>query len=329
MDLNNLSFLIKGFRNSKIAILGDVILDEYCWGKVERISPEAPVPIVQIKEESWKLGGAANVASNIASLGGEAYMFSILGNDENASKLLRELRAQNINIDGIVLSDKRKTSIKSRIIGQNQQMMRIDREEIIPINYEEQKSILIKIDSIFDKLDGIIISDYAKGIIVEDLFVEIIRKFKSNNKFIAVDPRQKNFKFYKKQTVITPNVKEAQEALGRMFYSEEDLLKGGSDLLKMSESDMILLTRSEKGVTLFEKDKQPLTIPTKALKVYDVTGAGDTVIAVFALGLSLNISSSDAAEIANIAAGIVVGKVGTATAKPEELIKYYKIFNQE
>lgn len=323
MQRNELEKILKNFTGRSIAILGDVMLDEFCWGKVDRISPEAPVPVVQVKKETWRPGGAANVASNVVAMGAKAHIFGIVGDDGSGRRLTEELQSHGIGTEGLIVDSGRRTSVKTRILGQNQQMLRVDREHTEPIDYERQKAILSVILDMSDELDGVIVSDYAKGVIVEDLFKEIVARFRKKNKFIAVDPRQKNFPFYKKQTIITPNVKEAQEALGRLLETDEDIMKGGVDLLKQTHSDAILITRSEKGMSLFEKGKDPITIPTRAIKVFDVTGAGDTVISTFSLGLASGCSMVQSAEVANLAAGVVVGIVGTAAATQEQVLSHF------
>ena len=323
MQRSELESILKRFSKCSIAVLGDVMLDEFCWGKVDRISPEAPVPVVQVKKETWRPGGAANVAANIVSMGAKAHIFGIIGDDGSGRRLTEQLKSNNISTEGLVIDSGRRTSVKTRILGQNQQMLRVDREYTEPIDYQRQKSILTVLMDMSDELDGIVISDYAKGVIVEDLFKEIIAKFKKKGKFVAVDPRQKNFPFYKNQTIITPNVKEAQEALGRILETDEDIMKGGIDLLKNTGSDAILITRSEKGMSLFEKGKKPVTIPTRAIDVFDVTGAGDTVISTLSLGIGAKCSMVEAAEVANLAAGVVVGVVGTATATQEDVLAHF------
>lgn len=330
MQRQELEQIIKRFKNCHLAVLGDVMLDEFYWGKVERISPEAPVPIVQIKKETWRPGGAANVATNLVDLGAKVDIFGIVGDDGAGRRLTESLEESKIQTDGLIIDSGRRTSVKTRIIGQNQQMIRIDREKTDPIDYKRQKLIMENLLKKSDELDGIIISDYAKGVIVEELLNELIKKCKKKNKFVAIDPKLKNFGIYKKPTVITPNAKEAESALGRIFETEEDVMQGGKDLLKSTGSDSILITRSEHGMTLFEKGKEPISIPTQAIKVFDVTGAGDTVIATFSLALAANCSMKEAAKVANLAAGVVVGIIGTATADGQQILDHYdKIHYQD
>ncbi|WP_273526292.1 D-glycero-beta-D-manno-heptose-7-phosphate kinase [Pseudomonas sp.] len=323
MQRSELEKILEGFSRCSLAVLGDVMLDEFCWGKVDRISPEAPVPIVQVKTETWRPGGAANVASNLVTLGAKAHIFGIIGDDGAGRRLTEELQKEKIGTAGLIIDSGRRTSVKTRILGQNQQMIRVDRENTEAIDYQRQKDILGVLLDMADELDGVIVSDYAKGVIVEDLFKEVVARFRKLGKFIAVDPKLKNFPIYRKPTIITPNTKEAESALGRVFESEADVMKGGGDLLKQTGADSILITRSEHGMSLFEKGKEPVTIPTRALQVFDVTGAGDTVISTFSLGLASGCSMPVAAEVANLAAGVVVGIVGTAAASREQVLEHY------
>lgn len=323
MQRTELEKIVSSFPNCRLAVLGDVMLDEFYWGKVERISPEAPVPVVQIQKETWRPGGAANVASNLVALGAKAHIFGLIGDDGAGRRLTESLDEGNIGTEGLIIDSGRRTSVKTRIIGQNQQMIRIDREKTDAIDYQRQKQIMETLMDMSDDLDGIIISDYAKGVIAEDLLKNIISKCKQKNKFVSIDPKLKNFGMYKKPTIITPNVKEAESFLGRVFETEKDVLQGGKDLLKTTGSDAILITRSEHGMTLFEKGKSPITIPTQAIKVFDVTGAGDTVIATFSLALAAGCSMEIAAQIANLAAGVVVGIIGTATADSRQVMDHY------
>ena len=323
MQRSELEKILEGFSRCSLAVLGDVMLDEFCWGKVDRISPEAPVPVVQVKTETWRPGGAANVASNLVTLGAKAHIFGIIGDDGAGRRLTEELQKDKIGTAGLIIDSGRRTSVKTRILGQNQQMIRVDRENTDAIDYQRQKDILGVLLDMADELDGVIVSDYAKGVIVEDLFKEVVARFRKLGKFIAVDPKLKNFPIYRKPTIITPNTKEAESALGRVFDSEADVMKGGVDLLKQTGADSILITRSEHGMSLFEKGRDPVTIPTRALQVFDVTGAGDTVISTFGLGLASGCSMPVAAEVANLAAGVVVGIVGTAAASREQVLEHY------
>lgn len=319
--------LLTSFKTCRIIVVGDIMLDEYLWGVVDRISPEAPVPIVQVKRESWRVGGAANVAANVKSFGAKVCLFGVVGDDLAGRRLLETLNAEGINTSGIIIDSGRPTTLKTRIIGHNQQMLRIDKESTENIDVEIQEGILDLILKALPEVDGVIVSDYAKGVIVEGLIKPLIEKVRKENKFIVVDPKLKNFNLYRKATLITPNTKEAASALGRVFEKEEDVLKAGEDLLHLYKTDAILITRGEHGMSLFQKNADPITIPTHALEVYDVTGAGDTVIATFALALASKASMLEAAQISNLAAGVVVGIVGTAVATVSKVLEHYDRLN--
>lgn len=324
---SRLKKMLKQFAGRRLAVLGDVMLDEFLWGRVDRISPEAPVPVVQIRKETWRSGGAANVAANLRSFGAQAHIFGVVGDDGAGRKLSETLASEGIATEGLIVDSGRRTTVKTRILGQNQQMVRIDREATDPIDYERQKAILEHLARLLPTLDGVIVSDYAKGVIVGDLLSQVIERVKKAGKFVAIDPKLKNFPLYKHASIITPNTREAESVLGRVFESEEDVLRGGADLLKQYRTDAVLITRGEHGMSLFERGLPPVTIPTQALEVFDVTGAGDTVIATFGLALASGCSMTEAAEIANLAAGVVVGIVGTATASAESVLNHYDRIN--
>ncbi len=299
--------IIERFKEKNILIVGDIMLDKYIFGKVDRISPEAPVQVVEVKKENYVPGGAANVANNIAALNAKAFMVGIVGNDKEADILLEELNKRNINTEGIVKDVQKPTTQKVRILGQKQQLLRIDYEKKDYLNKETENQILNFIKIRIPNTDAIIISDYAKGVITQNLIKEI--KDIAKEKIMIVDPKPKHKDFYKGATLITPNLKEAEQ----MTEKEEDLIK---------ELDSpILITKGEKGMSLYEKDGTITNIPTKAKEVYDVSGAGDTVVATLALALSSKASLRQAATLANHAAGITVGKLGTSTITTEEIKK--------
>jgi len=318
-----LKSVLTKFSHIRLAVLGDVMLDEFVWGKVERISPEAPVPVVQIKRETWRPGGAANVASNLVALGAKADIFGIIGDDGAGRRLVESLQSEKIGTAGLIADSGRRTTVKTRVLGQNQQMLRIDREFTDPIDYRCQKDLSNTLWKIAPSLHGVIVSDYAKGVIVAELLSQIIERFRGSDKPVTIDPRPKNGPLYKGASIVTPNTREAEELLGRKFETEEDVLKGGTDLMRQLKLDAALITRGEHGMSLFERGKKPLTIPTRAREVFDVTGAGDTVIATFSLALAAGCPMAEAAEIANLAAGVVVGIVGTAVASPRLVLEHY------
>lgn len=320
---NRLKTVLEKFTHCELAVLGDVMLDEFLWGKVDRISPEAPVPIVQVKRETWRPGGAANVASNIIALGAKAHILGVVGDDGIGRRLREAMAAEGIKVDGLMTMTGRPTTLKTRIIGQNQQMIRIDREQTEIPDVSTIKAIQKQLKNYGKNLQGIVVSDYAKGVVCKDILEPLIKSFKRDGRFVAVDPKLKNFYLYEGATIITPNAREAEAALGRVFETDDDVLRGGVDLLKQYKTDAILITRGESGMSLFQKKRPPLTIPTRALEVFDVTGAGDTVIATFSLAMAAGCPMPEAVEIANLAAGVVVGIVGTATASPEKVLEHY------
>ncbi len=319
-DPETLIQAVRSFRNKRILVLGDVMLDRFIWGAVSRISPEAPVPVVEIKTESTHLGGAANVASNIRCLGGIPVPIGVIGNDFEGERLRAEFRALGSSTSGLIVDKSRPTSIKTRIVAQHQQVCRTDREDRSPLSSGIQSRVAEKFDAALHSAEAVIVSDYAKGLISPPLLRRMLPKAKSARKVICVDPKMKNFAVYKPATVITPNTTEAEYASGIAISGIRDLLRAGKKILSESGIEHLLVTRGEEGMALFESDKKVTCIPTVAKEVFDVTGAGDTVISTLALGLVSGLSILESAILSNIAAGIVVGKLGTASVNPEELI---------
>ena len=313
--------IISKFPKGKILVVGDLILDEFIWGKVNRISPEAPVPVVCVESESFMPGGAANVASNIAALGGEVYLSGVIGNDKNADILLNEMRKQRVDVGGVVIDGERPTIMKTRIIAHHQQVVRVDRERSEFMSDNIAGQILGYVRRKIDDVDAIIIEDYGKGVITARLLAKIIPMAKAHKKIIMVDPKVDHFSYYKGVTCITPNLQEAQEISGIKIKTEADITRVGKKIIKELNAQTVLLTLGEDGMRLFMKNGKTKHISTVAQDVFDVSGAGDTVIAAFALGLSCGAKPEDAAYIANYAAGIVVGKVGVAAITKEELTR--------
>jgi rfaE bifunctional protein kinase chain/domain len=311
--------ILNEFPGKKILVIGDIILDRYIWGKVSRISPEAPVPVVEVTNENFLLGGAANVANNIVSLGGHATIVGVAGHDRGGEFLRKLLDNRSIQHDGVFWGS-RPTTVKARVIAHSQQVVRFDREERSRVEGKALKSILDFIRSALPEHDAVIISDYKKGIVSSELIREIIKKTKPRNIFVSVDPKTGHFHCYKNVSLITPNIHEASLASGIEIRDEKSLMNAGRALLRKISCDAVLITRGEQGMTLFRKDKA-VHIPTVAKNVYDVTGAGDTVIAAFTLSVTSGARMEDAAVIANHAAGIVVGEVGTAVVTSDQLQK--------
>ncbi len=319
MDKKDLLPYISKFKDARIMVIGDLMVDEYIWGSVSRISPEAPVPVVSVTSESLRLGGAGNVVNNIHSLEGKVWLGGVLGNDEMGRKVIHDLRKMEVDTKGVIVEPERVTTVKTRILAQHQQVVRYDREVIRPAQRESVQQILSLLKERLDELDAVLISDYGKGVVGE-LLVEQVRSLALNaGKILAIDPKVKNFPFFRQATIITPNHYEAAEAAGRWIQNEEDLLAVGRILLQRLQAKSILITRGEKGMTLFQEDGEVTHIPTMAKEVFDVTGAGDTVISVLTLAMAAGANPQEAAMLSNYAAGIVVGEVGTATLKTSEL----------
>jgi rfaE bifunctional protein kinase chain/domain len=311
---------IENFRNKRILVFGDLMLDRFIFGTVSRISPEAPVPVVEIKTENTSLGGAANVAANIRGLEGIPVPLGILGSDIEGDRLREEFRSIGSPIGGLILDKSRPTSIKTRIIAHHQQVCRTDREDRSQLSASIQARIVHKFRSLLPSVDAVIVSDYAKGLILPPLLKRTLPLARAERKVVCVDPKMANFAAYKPATVITPNILEAERASGVAIASTRDLVRAARKILGESGIAHLLITRGEEGMALFEDNSSVTYIPTVAQEVFDVTGAGDTVISTLTLGLVAGLSTLHAAVLANIAAGIVVGKLGTASVAPEELI---------
>ena len=311
--------ILNNFKKASVLVIGDLVMDHFVWGKVRRISPEAPVPVVEVSSESFMLGGAANVVNNIHSLGGKVLVCGVVGRDEMGKKLVHELRLKGISSDGVIVEDGRPTSVKTRVIAHSQQVVRFDREKKEKVHLDTVKTIMDYVSEKINSFDSIIISDYAKGVISEELVEEVIALAKKKDKPIAVDPKVGHFDFYKYATIVTPNNDEASKASGIEIENEAGLLRAGEVLLNKLGSDAVLITKGEHGMSLFENNGEITHIPTVAKEVYDVSGAGDTVIGTVALSMASGASLKEAAVISNFAAGIVVGKIGTATVTPKEL----------
>ena len=325
-ERKKLEFILKGFSRVKLLVVGDIMMDRSVSGKVSRISPEAPVPVVIVEKEEFNLGGAANVAHNIRSLGGVVSLCGILGKDENGRKLYKKIAEKEIQTHGIFFEPGRQTTVKTRIIAHHphhQQLVRVDRETTDHPKVSTSKVLLGFLTEGINDFDGIVISDYGKGLLTRNLIQTIIKRAKKSKKFVMVDPKVKNFFFYKGATVITPNTQEASEASRTPYTDQSSVEEMGRKLLKRLSCKALVITQGEKGMTIFERHQKPYRVPTVAKEVYDVTGAGDTVIGTMALALGTGprVNVKDAASLANYAAGVVVGKVGTAIVNREELLK--------
>ncbi len=315
---------INKFPKKRILVIGDLLLDQYVWGDVSRISPEAPVPVMWVKKEDFIPGGACNVANNLAKFGAQVLLAGVIGKDVRGELLKDRLEERNIVIDGVFADGKRPTSLKTRVIAHSQQVVRIDREDISAIVGSVARKIIDYVEQNIQEVDGVIIEDYGKGVVSPELLKSIVSIARKNGKIVAVDPKENHFSYYKGVNVITPNNHEAARAVGFPLDNTEDIKKAGEKLLKKLKTDSILITLGEEGMMVFEKGKKPHRIPTFAQEVFDVSGAGDTVIAAYTLSMVCGVSSLMAAHIANCAAGVVVGKVGTAVVSRDELLARVK-----
>lgn len=318
MDKKKLIKQIEQFKRKNILVVGDVMLDKYIWGEVSRINPEAPVQVVDVIKESFAPGGAANVANNISSLKGNAFIAGIVGDDNAKEILIADLKEKGINTAGLITDEDKPTIQKTRIIGRSQQLLRVDYEKKGYAKDHVEEKILDFISKVIDKIDAIIISDYAKGVVTKKLVKAVVRISKDKNKILVIDPKPKHKEFYKGADLLTPNASEAAEMTGIEEESDHSVRKIGKKLLEQQKSP-VLITRGEKGMSLFEADGEITDIPTRAKEVYDVTGAGDSVVATLAMALASKTSLKEAAFLANYAAGVVVGKVGTSTIAIDEL----------
>jgi rfaE bifunctional protein kinase chain/domain len=325
MNKQKLFNIIEKFKNKNVLVIGDTMLDKYVWGNVERISPEAPVPVVEVIKETQTLGGCGNVANNITSVGGNVRIITIVGNDMYAEELKKMLKEKKVNTNGIFLDNSRPTTVKTRIIAHNQQVVRVDKESRHQLNLQLFEKIKSYVLDIKNSIDAILISDYGKGVITKSLLSFLIKLAKKLDIPITVDPKIEHFLEYKHVTVLTPNLNEA--TLGMRLHkkpqTEQEIYDLGRKILAKLKPEAVVITRGPDGMTLFEKERI-YHIPTRAKEVYDVTGAGDTVIAILTLCLAAGADFVSSCEISNFAAGIVVGKVGTATVTKEELIETIK-----
>ncbi|WP_306591253.1 D-glycero-beta-D-manno-heptose-7-phosphate kinase [Geothrix sp. 21YS21S-4] len=318
--------LLQRMEGRKVAVLGDVMLDEYLFGEVSRISPEAPVPIVRVVGERAVLGGAANVAANLRALGAEPLLIGTLQKDAAGDRVLGLLSDLGISISSLVLDASRPTIIKTRVMGQQQQMLRIDREEIGPPDPAVLLGLKTRLEQALDEASALIVSDYAKGAVNEPVMDAVRELCAARNLPWIVDPKPAHKALYRGATLMTPNTKEAAELAHRPAKTDAEMAAAGAALMAELDLKGLLVTRSERGMALFSTDaghRAPWMIPTEAQEVFDVSGAGDTVIAAFGAAVAAGADWRDAAMLANAAAGLVVAKAGTATVTPAELLAHY------
>ncbi|HDN86352.1 MAG: D-glycero-beta-D-manno-heptose-7-phosphate kinase [Candidatus Omnitrophota bacterium] len=316
--------LIRKWKGKKILVIGDLILDHYIFGQAERISPEAPVPVICASQEKFLGGGAVNVAFNLIDLGAKVTLCGIVGKDYFGDTLLSFLKKRGMDTSLIFTDKYRPTTLKTRIIAQHQQVVRVDWESKEFLHLELSARVLKKIKKAVDMVEGVIIEDYGKGMINSYLVENLVKLCKKRKKVITVDPKENHFSYYEDVTALTPNLKEAEIAANMRLKSREEINLLGRVILDELKPQALLITLGEEGMRLFLKEGGVYHIPTYALEVYDVTGAGDTVIAVFTLALLGGASFLEASVISNLAAGVVVGKLGASTTNCSELLRRMK-----
>lgn len=312
--------LANKLKTVKALVVGDIILDHYIHGAADRLSPEAPVPVVWAQEERYVLGGASNVSHNIAALGAESYICGAVGNDRHGETVHELLHNDGIKTNFVITDTSRPTTLKTRVLAHHQQVVRIDWESVDFLCDRSNSKIMDTVTHNLDNIDVVIIEDYGKGVVNPELIKKLVELCKAKGKIVTVDPKEDHFDYYQGVTALTPNLKEATNAAGIKVKTQDDLKALGDKLMQMMNPEALLVTLGEKGMQLFMNDGEMFHQPTYAQEVFDVSGAGDTVIAVFSLALGAGASFQEAASISNLAAGIVVGKLGTAVTNIPELI---------
>jgi D-glycero-beta-D-manno-heptose-7-phosphate kinase len=316
----DLTALIGRFAGQRVLVIGDVMLDEYVWGEVSRISPEAPVPVVNVLRRTYRPGGASNVAASIAALGGAPTLIGVVGADQMADALKQALVVLGVAPTGLTSVSDRPTTVKTRILAHSQQMLRCDVEVTSPIGPAVEEALLRQVQANLPTATVCVLSDYAKGVLTERVCQSIIQSAARAAVPVIVDPKGLRYERYAGATVITPNLNEAALATQVAIHGPEQLGQAAGALMDRLSGSAVIITRGAEGMTLFRPGAEPLTVPTRAHAVYDVTGAGDTVVAVLAVALGGQASLPDAMQLATVAAGIAIGKLGTATVSQDELL---------
>ena len=312
--------LVAEFARRRVLVVGDLMLDRFIWGGVERISPEAPVPVVEVNRHSFHLGGAGNVAHNVRVLGGESVLAGVIGRDVAGDRVREALDAAGV-VSALAVADAgRPTTVKTRIVAHHQQVVRADRERSDDIPSALEDALLAQVVRALPGCAALILSDYQKGVVTPRLMRAVLGLARRRRVPVLVDPKVRHFRLYRRVALVTPNQKEAEQATGIAIRTDRDLRAAGERILKMLGCAAVLVTRGEHGMSLFPSGGRAVHLPTAAREVFDVTGAGDTVIATVGLALGAGASLAEAAMLANHTAGVVVGKLGTATATPAEVL---------
>jgi rfaE bifunctional protein kinase chain/domain len=312
--------LLRSFPGCRVLVVGDIMLDEFVWGRVARISPEAPVPVVEVMGQSFHLGGAGNVAANVRALGGEAVVAGVIGRDVAGDRVRESLARAGVEDALALAEDDRPTTLKTRIIAHHQQVVRADRERADDVGTALEKAVLAGAERALRAVRAVIVSDYQKGVVTARLMKGLLARARRRRLPVLIDPKVRHFARYRGAHVVTPNQLEAEQATGIRIRDEADLRAAGERILRLLRCQAVLVTRGEHGMSLFPRGGRPVHVPTAAREVFDVTGAGDTVIATLGLALAAGAALPEAAVLANFAAGVAVGKLGTATASPAEIL---------
>ncbi len=320
MDRKTVESLFSHIGSIRCLVVGDLMLDEYLWGKTERISPEAPVQVVDVLREELRLGGAGNVVNNLVALGAQVAVCSVVGEDSNGIALLDDFARRDVSAEAVFRDPLRRTSRKTRVVASNQQIVRIDRETREPLSAEMESRVCNWITSHSEHFNVILVSDYLKGVLTPRVLQAIIESATARNIPVLVDPKGTDFSRYAGATLLTPNRKEAEAASGLAITDSASLEQAANHIMEKAGLEHLLITRSEEGMSLFSRTAEAVHIPTVAREVFDVSGAGDTVLASLAVGVAAGLGMDQAARLANIAAGIAVGKLGTSTVSPDEII---------
>ena len=318
--IEKLRSIVDSIPDKRILVIGDLMIDEYIWGSVSRVSPEAPVPIVVEKKKERRPGGAFNVINNLLTLKTKPFVAGVTGKDSDGEFIKNYLEQNGIDSGGLIETSDRPTTIKKRILGNNQQIVRLDSENTKQIDDNATEKILKYIDDVADSISGIIISDYNKGVINEKIQNKVKALHRQKGIYVSVDPQIKNYRLYSDMSLITPNHHEAGAFVGLLIEDDKSLHKTAGRIMDEINPELLLITLGEKGMMLYGRDRKSIHVPTVARHVYDVSGAGDTVIAVFTLSMICGASPVESAVLSNIAAGYVVGEIGT-TAIPHEILK--------
>jgi D-beta-D-heptose 7-phosphate kinase/D-beta-D-heptose 1-phosphate adenosyltransferase len=314
-DITKMQRLVRKFKDRRVLVLGDLMIDKYIWGTVSRISPEAPVPVVEVQKSTSCLGGAGNVEQNLKGLGAAPVLVGVVGDDDEGLWIKRHASESR----GIILDEKRPTTVKTRIIAHHQQVVRVDQERRKAVPPEIEARIRAFIEK--DDIEGIVVSDYNKGIVTRTLMEAVLPLARRRKIPVFVDPKVENFALFSPITLIAPNHVEASKVVRHSCLTEAEVERAGREIMALISTKYLIIKRGEQGMSIFEMGRNPVHIPTIAREVFDVTGAGDTVIAAAALALLAGASILEAAVIANAAAGVVVGKIGTADCSPQELVE--------